>query len=216
MKLLALEAGGPVLSAALCVDGVERAAAFRVAPRRQTEDLTPLVAELLRGAGLTPAALDAVACGVGPGSFTGLRSSLAFGRGLSLGRPGLRLLGVATLEAWAEAYASTAKEVWVLLDGRRGQVYRGAYRRSPEGFWDAIVEPALLPEQEARAAAGPVIVGDLPDHAPAPGPQLAQAVARLALAALAAGRPAAAWEPRYLRRSEAEILWERLHPKEPA
>jgi tRNA threonylcarbamoyladenosine biosynthesis protein TsaB len=221
MKLLALEAGGPVLGAALFDGDRALARAHRRSPQRQTENLAPLVGGLLQDAGLAAAALDAVACGVGPGSFTGLRSSLAFARGLSLGRPGLRLLGVATLEAWAEAWCPAgAREAWVLLDGRRGQVYRGAYRRDPGGLWSPLNEPALLPLEQALAesAQAACVLSDLdgrsrgaavrPDSA-----DLAEAVGRLALAAEAAGRPDAGWEPRYLRRSEAEILWERLHPK---
>ncbi|MGH7441936.1 MAG: hypothetical protein ACREKE_04595, partial [bacterium] len=42
---------------------------------------------------------------------------------------------------------------------------------------------------------------------------LSQAVGRLALSALASGAVLPDWEPDYLRRSEAELLWERLHPE---
>ena len=220
MKLLALEAGGPVLGAALFVDGQAAAQSFRRSPQRQTENLAPLVAELLAGAGLAVADLDALACGVGPGSFTGLRSSLAFGRGLALGHPRLRLLGVATLEAWAEAWCPDGNdEARVLLDGRRGQVYRGAYRRRADG-WSELAKPALLPRQEAldEAPGAACRLSDLPDLlqgalVQVDSADLALAVGRLALKAEATGREHAAWDPRYLRRSEAEILWERLHPK---
>lgn len=217
MRLLALETGATVLGAALFEDGRSARQVHQRAPQRQTESLAPLVQGLLDAAAWTFNSLDVLACAVGPGSFTGLRSSLAFGRGLALGQPHLRLMGVPTLQAWAEAFAPPeAAQVWVLLDGRRGQVYRGAYHRSPAG-WQASLEPALLPLDEARAPAELPVLSDVPGElrgavCDLEGPALAQAVGRLALAEIAAGRSGAPWEPQYLRRSEAEILWERLHP----
>jgi tRNA threonylcarbamoyladenosine biosynthesis protein TsaB len=209
MRLLALEAGGPLLGAALFERGACVAAAAERAPQRQTERLAPMVRKLLEEAGWPAAQLQAVACGVGPGSFTGLRSSLAFGTGLSLAVPGLRLLGVPTLHAWAEAYApAEAQELLVLLDGRRGQAYRARLRRARLGWEDAL-EPALLDMDAALAQAPACVVGDLPPAvAPADGDERARAVGRLALAG-----DLAPWEPLYLRRSEAEILWDKLHPK---
>jgi tRNA threonylcarbamoyladenosine biosynthesis protein TsaB len=209
MRLLALEAGGPLLGAALFERGVCVASAVEAAPQRQTERLAPLVRALLEQGAWRADQLQAVACGVGPGSFTGLRSSLAFGTGLALAVPGLRLLGVPTLHAWAEAYApAAAAELLVLLDGRRGQAYRARLRRGPQG-WEDAVPPALLDLEEAVQGAPACVVGDLaPATAPADGDERARAVGRLALSG-----DLAPWEPLYLRRSEAEILWDKLHPK---
>lgn len=209
MKLLALEAGGPVISAAL-FDGADCVAeAFQRAPQRQTESLAPLVLGLLRDRGWAASALGSLACGVGPGSFTGLRSSLAFGQGLVLALPDLQLMGVPTLHAWAEAYCPAGRDqACVLLDGRRGQVYRAQVLR--QGLrWADELAPALLDLGPARAAAQGLLLGDLESAAPAQdGADLARAVGRLALAG-----DRATFEPLYLRRSEAEILWEKLHPK---
>ena len=51
---------------------------------RHSAHVLPLVDEALRAAGIAPAALDAIACGAGPGSFTGLRVGLAVAKGLAL------------------------------------------------------------------------------------------------------------------------------------
>jgi tRNA threonylcarbamoyladenosine biosynthesis protein TsaB len=209
MKLLALEAGGPLLGAALFERGACVAAAVEHAPQRQTERLAPLVRKLLEASAWQAKQLQAVACGVGPGSFTGLRSSLAFGTGLGLAIPGLKLLGVPTLHVWAEAYAPAgAGEALVLLDGRRGQAYRARLRRRPQGWEDAL-PPALLDLAAALEQAPACVIGDLaPAVAPPDGDQRVRAVGKLALAG-----DLAPWEPLYLRRSEAEILWDKLHPK---
>jgi tRNA threonylcarbamoyladenosine biosynthesis protein TsaB len=221
VKLLAIEAGGPVLSAALFDKGIPLGQDWIRAPQRQTERLAPMVEALLRRNGVAPAGLGALACGRGPGSFTGLRSSLAFGLGWRLAVPGLRLVAVSTLEAWAEAYAAPGTgEALVLLDARRFQVYRALLARRGAA-WVHQVPPGLLDLAKAQAGATAQVprISDLPTipgRAPATGEPdsaaLALAVGRLALAALESGAEPPPWEPDYLRRSEAELLWERLHP----
>jgi tRNA threonylcarbamoyladenosine biosynthesis protein TsaB len=208
---LALEAGGPVLGAALFDGEACVARAHERAPQRQTEALAPLVLGLLQAQGWAPGTLQAVACGVGPGSFTGLRSSLAFGQGLALAVPGLALIGVPTLHAWAEAFCpADSEEACVLLDGRRGQAYRAQLRRDASR-WADVTEPALLDLAAAQAGARGAVLSDVggpPGAQALDSPALAWAVGRLALAG-----DQAPYEPLYLRRSEAEILWEKLHPK---
>jgi tRNA threonylcarbamoyladenosine biosynthesis protein TsaB len=218
--MLALEAGGAVLSAALFEDGAELGQAWLRAPQRQTEQLAPLVMGLLRSRDWKASQVGALACGKGPGSFTGLRSSLAFGAGWALAVDGLVLAPVPTLTAWAEAFApQDAGEVLVLLDGRRGQAYRARLRREA-GIWADVIPPALIDlaaDLDPGLALLPLIT-DLPAPTgfqalplPPDGAALASAVGRLAWGSLQRGEAPAPWEPEYLRRSEAELLWERLH-----
>jgi tRNA threonylcarbamoyl adenosine modification protein YeaZ len=222
LRLLSLEAGGERISAALFEDGRCLASAFEEAKQRQTERLAPLVQGLLEQGGWEAESLAAIAVGRGPGSFTGLRSSMALAQGLALGSPA-RLIGVDTLSLWAEAGGAGAAAV--ALDGRRGQAYFARFqKKGPE--WLALEEPALLDQAEAwrRLGSFPLLT-DLESAALPAGvsllkrPQaaeLAQAAGRLGWQSWSghSGAPLQ-WEPLYLRRAEVEILWEKLHPKAP-
>lgn len=215
LRLLSLEAGGERISAALFEEGRCVASAFEEAKQRQTERLAPLVQGLLEQAGWEAAGLGALAAGRGPGSFTGLRSSLALGQGLALGSAA-RLIGVDTLTAWAQT--SGQPRVAVALDGRRGQAYFGRFDKVGAD-WKAAEAPRLMDQSEAWAlSAGWPLLSDL--QAPQErlalpqGADLAVAVGQLAWDRWQgqAGAPLD-WEPLYLRRAEVEILWEKLHPK---
>ncbi len=66
----------------------------------QAERLMPMLNDLLAEAGLEWRDLDAIAVGVGPGNFTGIRISVAAARGLSLAL-GVPAIGVSLFEALA-------------------------------------------------------------------------------------------------------------------
>ncbi|HEY3519220.1 MAG TPA: tRNA (adenosine(37)-N6)-threonylcarbamoyltransferase complex dimerization subunit type 1 TsaB [Gammaproteobacteria bacterium] len=123
MNLLAFETSSRLGSVAL-----ETAAGLAVrelgAPREQTERLLGLTDELLAAAGIDLAGLDGIAFGRGPGSFTGLRVSVAVAQGLSVGS-GVPLLPVSSLlclaeRAWHEAPFERAL---VCVDAHMGEVY---------------------------------------------------------------------------------------------
>jgi tRNA threonylcarbamoyl adenosine modification protein YeaZ len=73
---------------------------------------------LLAAAGLTAADVDALAVGLGPGSFTSTRIGIAFARGLGLAL-GVPAAGVSTLDA----LAAGAPGADPLIDARRGEVF---------------------------------------------------------------------------------------------
>ena len=119
------------------------------------ERLLPLARELLERAGLPWAAIERIAVGVGPGTFTGLRIGVATARALgqSLGVP---VAGVSSLQALAVAAEPHAEGSCVLtaIDARRGEVFAAVWRGT-----EALSEPeALAPEALAAlvdAAAAP-------------------------------------------------------------
>ena len=144
MKLLALETATDACSAALLVDG-ELHERFELAPQRHTKLLLPMVGALCAEAGITPAALDALAVGVGPGAFTGVRIAAAVAQGLAIAHE-LPIAPVSTLAALAQgAFRRTGRRcVLATLDARRGEIYVGRYGLAPDGRCVAALAPDAL------------------------------------------------------------------------
>ena len=120
MKLLAFDTSTDHISIALTcpVDGVAQVWQHDGAGGALASgSLIPAIEALMAQAGLRYAALDAIAFGQGPGSFTGLRTACAVAQGLAFGA-GIPVLPVDTLLMLAEqarcAHFDTAASVRVL------------------------------------------------------------------------------------------------------
>jgi tRNA threonylcarbamoyladenosine biosynthesis protein TsaB len=186
-----------------CLAQAEKAAA------RHSSNLLRLCDEVLRATGVTVSGLAAIACGAGPGSFTGLRVGLAVAKGLALADR-IPLVLVSSLDALAVDLAAVGDAGLVLpcIDAGKGQVYGRLYRRAGETPEPISTDDcALLPEdlcrlvQEQAAGAAVLAGGNGADRyldvfraqlgAEAVRLQLAgpsaMAVGRLALARLARG-----------------------------
>ena len=110
--------------------------------------LIPAIFGLLGQAGITLAALDAIAFGRGPGAFTGLRTACSVAQGLALGaaKP---VLPIDSLLAVAEDARGGRAElrVWVAIDARMDEIYAAQYRFTA-GSWQVLDAPMLTrPEQ---------------------------------------------------------------------
>ncbi|MCX9157096.1 tRNA (adenosine(37)-N6)-threonylcarbamoyltransferase complex dimerization subunit type 1 TsaB [Niveibacterium sp. 24ML] len=155
------------------------------------------VVEALACASVSLQSLDAIAFGSGPGAFTSLRSACSIALGLGLAR-GLPVVPVSSLRALAEPHLSSG-ELVVALDARLGEVYWA--RVSVECTLDAeprcstpeVLRQHLQPGDRALGngfGAHEAVFGDsaplisIVDSLAVP---KASAVARLAMAALAAG-----------------------------
>jgi tRNA threonylcarbamoyladenosine biosynthesis protein TsaB len=135
--VLGIDTGGPRADLAVVADGRVLAEASHSAASHGAE-LPEAVAGLLARAGLTVRDLRAIAVGIGPGSFTGLRVGLSYAKGLKLAI-GCALLGIPSLDTLALA-ALTASSVALgrlvcpVLDARKGEVYAALYRASRDGL----------------------------------------------------------------------------------
>jgi tRNA threonylcarbamoyladenosine biosynthesis protein TsaB len=107
-------------------------------------------------------AVDLIAVGLGPGSFTGLRVGIATARGLSVSL-GLPVRGVCTLDALARGVGEKAPgeaPLLAVLDGWRGEVFAALYERDGGRLWEpAVYRPETLAERLAELAAPPPAAG---------------------------------------------------------
>jgi tRNA threonylcarbamoyladenosine biosynthesis protein TsaB len=239
MKLLGIDTSTMTASAAVLSVEADSATVLAAGDRRvvaHSEILLPLIDELVRAAGLEIAALDAIAVGAGPGSFTGLRIGMATAKGLAFGG-GKPLWAVSSLAAMAlaigDGHGQADGLLVPVLDARRGEVFAGFYRLAADGatvvaagpervFPPADLAPAiaqLLRPGERSVLAGdalavyPAIVGALPgardDLVTTPS---AVCVARLAAAGTRAD-VLVHGSPVYIRPSEAEVKYPDGIPK---
>ncbi|MGO9489015.1 MAG: tRNA (adenosine(37)-N6)-threonylcarbamoyltransferase complex dimerization subunit type 1 TsaB [Solirubrobacteraceae bacterium] len=136
--------------------------------------LLELARELLDGAGLGWSALERIAVGVGPGTFTGLRVGIATARGLSQSLavelssvPSPRALAHGALLEAGAAGVPPGAPVIAAIDARRGEVFAAVYDAgqeelvaprplAPEGLGQLLAQ--IEPADEVEPA--PVAVGD--------------------------------------------------------
>lgn len=125
--ILGIESSAVSASAAVMRDGKLLADFYLNVGLTHSVTLMPLIAEAVKGAGLTAADIDAVAVTAGPGSFTGVRIGIATAKGIAEPR-GVPCVPVSTLEAIAYPAASAGATVAACMDARRSQVYFGLFR----------------------------------------------------------------------------------------
>lgn len=149
MKILALDTSTEFCSVALLADGRVHVREV-LAGQRHSTLLLPLVDETLAECGIELSALDGIAFGSGPGSFTGLRIACSVAQGLAFGA-GLPVLGVSTLLSLAEGCGQT--RVIACLDARMGEVYHAAYEKHG-AVWRETAAPGLFSPQDAPLPQG--------------------------------------------------------------
>lgn len=138
MKILAIDTSSEYCSAALWCEGEVDARETR-AGQRHSELVLGMVDELLARRGLGVKALDGIAYGAGPGSFTGLRIACGVTQGLAFAA-GIPVVGIGTLLAMAEA--AQAERIVCCVDARMHEVYHAAYEKADDK-WNAVHAPGL-------------------------------------------------------------------------
>jgi len=200
--LLAFDTATPAVTVALH-DG-QRVVAERttVDAMRHGELLAPSIAAVLEQAGLVRQDVTAVAVGVGPGPFTGLRVGLMTARtlGVVLQVP---VYGVCTLDVLAtEAVDSGTVQgpFQVATDARRKEVYLASYDEEGQRVsGPEVVKPATVATDGPVVGRGAVLyAGSFPDA------RLPENPSAAVLARVVAEERAELYdpEPMYLRRPD--------------
>lgn len=121
-------------------------------PPGHARELMPGVDRVMREAGLGYDELDAIAVGIGPGTFTGLRIGIATAHGLAHAR-GIGLRPVSSLAALAAGIE--AEVALPLIDARRGELFAAVHAHGEEvraPFVGSVDDVAACAPEGALAA----------------------------------------------------------------
>lgn len=169
MRILALDSSTAcstvaVSGAGLPAGGIERS---RLDARRHAEAIPVLLAEVLDSAGLAPADIDLVACGVGPGPFTGMRVAIAtavmFGEARAVPVVGACSLDVIAQGVIAGGAVDGESPLVVVTRARRAEVNWAAYDASGR----RTAGPRVAPAEAFEVPPGARVVGDVDGVTPA-------------------------------------------------
>jgi tRNA threonylcarbamoyladenosine biosynthesis protein TsaB len=195
--------------------------------KTHSEKLLPAIDMLCRFAGVSARDLEAIAVSTGPGSFTGLRIGLATAKALSYANS-LPLIGVPTLQGLAYNFAGSKQLIAPVLDAQKGNVYTAFYRfeqgQSQEIVPVSILSAAELSSKLLALNEPTILLGEATELVVAAADNLgkvavadnhllmprAASVARAAFQMYRKGftSDARTLVPIYVRRAEAEVLWE--------
>jgi tRNA threonylcarbamoyladenosine biosynthesis protein TsaB len=200
---------------------------FVGAAPRHAEVLAPAIATLCEQMGVELAHLSAIAVGIGPGMFTGLRVGVTTAKVLALALR-IPVIPIPSLDLLAYPLRHSRMLVVPAIDARRHEVYYAIYRSVPGGVqrisdYELGTPEDLAGELAARGEEA-LLCGDgiarfAPVFADLDRAELAgiahaapslSALAELAIAHYQRGEfvPPAEVVPMYLRQSDAEISWE--------
>ncbi len=228
MLLLALDTATPAVTVALHDGSDVIAEVSGVDARRHGELLSAFVDEAFRKAGAAFGDLTAVAVGIGPGPYTGLRAGVVtarvLGSALAIRTDGICSLDIMAAQAASAGSSSSAStssggfggsfphagsaedgsDFLVVTDARRREVYWARYRPGGERVEGPIVSGAAdLPAGLPVAGEAGLLPADQGGRALEPRYPSAAVLAKLAVGRLLAGLPPELAEPLYLRRPDA-------------
>lgn len=197
--------------------------------RTHSERLMPAISCLLKDAGVVIDDLDLISVSQGPGSFTGVRIGVTTANSLAQAakKP---LVGVCSLDVLASNLLNVQGLVCPILDARKQEVYTALYQGDGKGCLNKVldyralgIEPLL--EEFKRYNDAVYFLGDgvkvysqiletalgeryrvTPANLILP---RGSTVAQLGLEKYRTGKSYQQIEPLYLRKSEAELAWEK-------
>lgn len=168
MIALGIETATSICGVALIRENMAPVERILEIPNVHSEQLVPLIEEVLDQSRTRVDQLDVIAVSIGPGSFTGLRIGLSTAKGLSFAAD-IPLIPVPTLEALAynvirAGVSTSGTSVLSLLDAHRGDAYWSVYRISQDLALEEVRPAAIAPYEAiirwAQNQTDVVVVGD--------------------------------------------------------
>ena len=191
---------------------------------RHAQELLPAIEAVVDEAGGWPA-IDRIAVGVGPGTFTGLRIGIATARALAQARA-LPIVAVSSLEALAAGVkpdTAPGHPRLALIDAKRGEVFGALFDEDGTRTWDdAVYTPDQLAGRLGELQRAAYAIGDgaqrfrdevmrsgalVPDRDDPVNRVLGSAVCGIGEGGTPSGLEGI--QPNYLRRPDAEVWRER-------
>src|SRR5687768_1057469 len=204
MKILALEFSASERSVAVAEKRVDSSTAvlssIRESDYRGVTGLS-IIDRALRAANVEPTDVTRIAVGLGPGSYTGIRSAIALAQGWQLGR-NVELIGLSSVVCLAEQARSLGLfgSISIVIDAQRGELYHARYEVSETRSTE--LEPLRIVSPSEVLAPGVIVGPEATKYFPtardlAPS---AETLARLAAEATLL-TPGELLEPIYLRQA---------------
>ena len=227
MLVLGIETSTAVSSVALGTEQGVVASALLGRGKGHEQFVVPGIRFILEQAEIPMRQIAGIAVGIGPGLFTGMRVGVATAKTMA---QALRvpIIGVPSLDLLAYSVRHTSRLICACVDARRGEVFSAFYRQVPGGVQRLSEYVAWPPERLAAEVQGrsqevlfvgngALVYRDKLTAARAEFASYAQAFPTAAsLVELALPRfvredsdPLLELEPLYVRKTDAEIAWER-------
>ena len=229
MLTLAIDTSTRVCTVGLVQDGHVLAEYDISVGLTHSEGLMPQLDQMFARTGIKKENTDRIAVSIGPGSFTGLRIGLAAAEAMAYAWQ-CGICGVNTLEAMAYNIPVEGVVLVPVLDAQKGNFYAAFYEWTDGEL--RKVRPVEMADRETllqqlQACGKPVLLmgeceklmkKELPDGiSVAPEQVRLPKASSVALAAedteLLTGEDVFTLRPYYIRKSEAEELWEKRHPQ---
>lgn len=139
-RILAIDTSSAWCSVVLSLDGSTPLVRHQQVSAGASQLLLPWIEELLQLSSVSLCSLDAIAIGVGPGAFTGVRLGIAVVQGLAIASK-LPVLPVVSLDAIAAELVQTpafkssgAASFVIAVDARMGETYWAKYAQGFSGL----------------------------------------------------------------------------------
>lgn len=159
MKILALDFSSPQRSVAVWKDDAVVSEVVDASPGRDMKPFA-LIESALHQAGLEREAIECLAIGTGPGSYTGIRVAISLAQGWQLAT-GVKLLGIISVECIAaQVAAGVPGKFGVVVDAQRGEFYLAGYEATGGVAREVLpLKLASLAEVQERERAGELLAG---------------------------------------------------------